>query len=282
MKNLTIFLDGKYQTILPSAMKAMTPGLLRGLGVFETLLCEKQKVFFFREHYQRFVHGCDRYILPKPVASKNIRQILAQLLQQNKIKDGRVRFAAWRKGSDLHFSVAVFPRKAFSESVYRRGFAACLYPRALNRPSQLHKIKSLDYGFFLKAYEFALKHHYEEAILLNSEGHIIEGSRSNIFFVKDRKLFTPSLSTGCLNGTTRQAVLKVAKAIGIKTANVESGVLDLQNSDEAFLTNSLVGIMPLTYLQDQKIGDGRPGRLTLKLTKSYKKLSQGCSTFVVG
>lgn len=282
MKNLTIFLDGKYQTILPSAIKTMTPGLLRGLGVFETLLCEKQKVYFFREHYQRFVHGCDRYILPKPVASKNIRQILAKLLQQSKIKDGRVRFAAWRKGSDLHFSVAVFPRAAFSAQVYRRGFAACFYPRAFNRPSQLHKIKSLDYGFFLKAYEFALKHHYEEAILLNSEGHIIEGSRSNIFFVKDRKLFTPSLSTGCLNGITRQAVLKVAKAIGIKTANVKSGVLDLQNSDEAFLTNSLVGIMPLTYLQDHKIGDGRPGRLTLKLTKSYKKLSQGCSTFVVG
>ncbi len=281
MKILTIFLDGQYKKISQDALKVLSPGVLKGLGVFETLLCQDGKVFFFREHYRRFLHGCDRYVLPKPLILGEIKNIVAQLLRENKLKDGRVRLAAWRRGWELHFAIVVIPHCVFPSSVYERGFCACIYPKRMDRSFELAKVKSLDYGFFLKAYEYALEHDCHEAVFLNSAGEIVEGSRSNIFFVKDAKLLTAPLSSGCLAGVTRQAVLSVAKSLKIKTALVVTTLESFQNSDEAFLTNALIGIMPLTKFSGHKIGIGRPGPLTLRLFKSYKKLSQAHSTFLV-
>lgn len=281
MNNITIFLDGQYKKISESRLKGISPGLLKGLGVFETLLCEDRKVFFLPEHYRRFLHGCDRYILPKPPAFKEIKIIVARLLSDNKIKNGRIRLAAWRRGWELHFAVVVVDRVGFSDSIYRRGFRVGVYPRCLDRPFQLAKVKSLDYQFFLRAYEYALKNHYQEAVLLNTSGHVVEGSRSNIFCVKGRKLLTPSLTSGCLAGVTRQMVLNAAKNLGIKTAVKVVTVEDLRNSEEIFLTNALVGLMPVTRFGDCKIANSQPGPVTLRLAKCYGKLSQTHSTFLV-
>jgi branched-chain amino acid aminotransferase len=281
MKNMTIFLDGQYKKISENRLKGISPGLLKGLGVFETLLCEDNKVFFLPEHYRRFLHGCDRYILPKPPALKEIRTVVSRLLLDNKIKNGRIRLAAWRRGWELHFAVVIVDRVGFSDSIYRRGFRVGVYPRRLDRPFQLAKIKSLDYHFFLRAYEHALKNHCQEVVLLNTSGHVVEGSRSNIFCVKGRKLLTPSLASGCLAGVTRQMVLNAAKNLGIKTAVKVVTVEDLRNSEEIFLTNALVGLMPVTWFEDSKIAKGQPGPVTNLLSKSYGKLSQTHRTFLV-
>lgn len=283
MKNqkLTIFLDGQYKVVSFDQLKSFSPGFLNGLGVFETLLCEQKKVYFLAEHYRRFLYGCDRYILPPPPSMKEVKKILGSLLAHNKLSQGRVRIAAWRTGSETHFAALVIPREPFKAGIYRRGFAACLYPQPLDRSPELAKIKSLDYRFFLKAYEYGLKNHCHEALFVNSQRELVEGSRSNVFFVKGRKLFTAHLSCGSLAGITRQAVLKAAKDVGIKAKQVRASLEDLQNSDEAFLTNALVGIMPLTELAGHRIGKGRPGLVTSRLMKSYKKLSQKQSTFLV-
>ncbi len=281
MKMHTIFLDGQYKKIPEKALKSFSPGQLKGLGVFETLLCEGRKVFFLKEHYNRFVHGCDLYILPKPPAFLEIKNILAKLLDENQIKDGRIRLESWRRGCHLHFAVVVVERVGFSEKVYHRGFSACIYPRRMDRSFHLAKIKSLDYGFFLKGYEYALKNHCQEAIFLNSSGEVVEASRSNIFVIKDRKLLTPPLSSGCLAGVTRAAVLSLAKGLKIKISTSVVTLAGLQNCDEAFLTNALVGIMPLVNFAGHKIGGGLPGAMTKRLARSYKKLSEARGSFLV-
>ncbi len=281
MKMLTIYLDGEYKKVSENTLRALSPGLLKGLGVFETLNSENGKVYFLTEHYRRFLHGVDRYILPKPPALGEIKKILKQLLKDNQLQTSRIRFAAWRKGWQLHFAMMALERLPFPESVYRRGFSACIFQRPLDRSFHLAKVKSLDYGFFLKAYEYALKHKCHEALLLNSSGHIVEGSRSNVFFVKDNKLVTPSLQSGCLAGVTRQAVVSASKDLKIRTSMAHVTLADLKNFDEAFLTNALVGIMPLVNVAGHKIGSGHPGPLTQRLSKSYEKLSQAKSTFLV-
>lgn len=281
MKNMTIFLDGKYKKISESRLKGISPGLLKGLGVFETLLCEDNKVFFLPEHYRRFGHGCDRYILPKPPDLKAIKTIVSRLLLENKIKNGRIRLAAWRRGWELHFAIVVVDRVGFSDAVYHRGFRVGVYPRRLDRPFQLAKVKSLDYQFFLRAYEYALKNHCQEAVLINTNGHVVEGSRSNIFCVKGRQLLTPSLASGCLAGVTRQMVLNAAKSLGIKTTAKVVTLEDLRKSDEVFLTNALVGLMPVTWFEDCKIANGQPGPMTIRLAKCYGELSQAHRTFLV-
>ncbi len=281
MPHALIFINGQYKRVSENHLKLMTPGLLKGLGVFETLLCDKGKVFFLPAHYRRFLHGCDRYVLPKPPALLQIKGILKELLKENKISEGRIRLAAWRTGWQLHFAVVVIAREGFSEKIYAQGFSAGVYPRRFDRPFQLARVKSLDYMFFLKAYEYALKNKFQEAILMNSSGHIGEGSRSNIFLVKQNKLFTPSLSCGSLAGVTRQVVLDAAKSLRIKTAAGQLSIDELQNCQEAFLTNALIGIMPLTRFGNHKIASGHAGPVTKRLLKSYKKLSQEHSIFVV-
>ncbi len=281
MQNSIIFLDGQFKTISQDGFRAFSPGLIRGLGVFETLLCEDGKVFFLAQHYRRFLHGCDRYVLPQPMSLRETKDILGQLLRDNKLRDGRIRMMSWRKGWELHFAMLVVPRSPFPEKVYRRGFSACLYPRRLDRPFQLAKVKSLDYGFFLRAYEYALKNDCHEALLMNSRGQVVEGSRSNIFFVKDHKLFTPSLASGCLAGTTRQTVLTLAKSLNLKIPAASGTSVDLQSSEEAFLTNALVGIMPLTHFLGHRISDGQPGHLTQRLAQGYRKLSQEHADFLI-
>lgn len=280
-KELTIHIDGDDQQVQMEDLKALSPGFIKGFGVFETLLLENGKIHFLAEHYRRFSYGCDRYILPKPPGLGELKKILARLVTASGLKNARVRLSAWRKGYRVHFAVVMIPREAFSDKAYQEGFSACIYPKFLDRSPELAKIKSLDYGFFLDAYEYALHNDCHEAILLSSSGAIVEGSRSNIFLVKKNKLLTPALSTGCLAGVTRQAVLLAAKKAGVRTAAVELSVEDLHRCEEAFLTNALVGIMPLTYLGDHKIGSGRPGPLTARVGKAYKKLTQAQSDFLI-
>ncbi len=277
----TIYLDGGYKKVSEKTLKGLTPGKLKGLGVFETLLCRGGEVFFLREHLKRFAHGVDRYILPRPLDLGRTKVIIAELLKINRLKDARIRLLGWRKGSGTHLAVVAIPHHAFSREVYQRGFCACIYPKRLDRSFHLARVKSLEYGFFLKAYEYALKNNYCEAVFLNSGGQIVEASRSNIFFVKGKKLFTPPLSSGCLAGVTRQMVLSAAKNLGVKVSTAMITPASFQGADEAFLTNALVGIMPLTCLGGCKIGLGRLGPLTLRLDKSYKKLSRERGIFLV-
>lgn len=278
---MIVHLNNEFVRITERDLKGFAPGYLNGLGVFETLLCEQGRAFFLQEHYRRFLYGCDRYILPSPMPLKAVREVLGRLLKLNQLKNARVRLMAWRKGCDTHSAVMAIPREPFSRAVYHRGFSACVYPGKLDRSPELVKIKTLDYGVFLRAYEHAIRNRHQEAIFLNSSGEIVEGSRSNIFIVKGKKLLTPHLNCGCLAGVTRQAVLNAARKLGLKTSAGHLFINDLRCSDEAFLTNALVGIMPLTGFQGHRIANGRPGAVTARLSKSYKKLSQRHGVFLL-
>lgn len=280
-QKITIYLDQQFKKIAHSELKNLTPGQLKGLGVFETLLCRKGKIFFLEEHYRRFVYGCDRYILPAPPSLKTIKGILKELMKINALKEGRVRLLSWRKASDTHFAVMLVERHPFSKDVYQRGFTACIFPQRFDRSPELTRIKTLDYHLFLKSYEYALKQGHQEALFVNSSGEIVEGSRSNVFVIKTGKIFTPHVACGCLSGVTRQAVLKAAKTCGIKVGSGRLQLEDLRQSEEAFLTNSLIGIIPLTAVQGRPIGSGRPGPLTQRLSKSYEKLSQKKGAFLL-
>ena len=116
-----------------------------------------------------------------------------------------------------------------------------------NRPAndRLANVKSLDYELFAKAYAQARAQGFDEVLLLNRRGYIFEASRANIFWIKDNVLYTPPLSSGCLNGITRQQVIKQAKIlrISIKEKNLTPKIL--KEADAAFLTNSLIGIKPI-------------------------------------
>jgi branched-chain amino acid aminotransferase len=112
----------------------------------------------------------------------------------------------------------------------------------------------------------------DEAILLNERGYLAEGSTTNIFLVSNGGLITPSLESGILPGITREVVLEIARASNIKTLERRVRLKELAETEEAFVTNSVLEIMPLTWLEGKPIGSSKPGELTKRMRAAYKKL----------
>jgi branched-chain amino acid aminotransferase len=112
----------------------------------------------------------------------------------------------------------------------------------------------------------------DEAILLNEQGYLAEGSTTNIFLASNGELITPSLESGVLPGITREAVLEIAQSSNIKTMERQVKLKELIEAEEAFVTNSILELMPLTWFDGKPIGTGKPGQLTKDLLAAYRKL----------
>ena len=142
----------------------------------------------------------------------------------------------------------------------------------MNEYSAIAGIKSLNYLNFYLARRFAQIKGYNEAIMLNTKGSVVEGSYSNLFIVKNKILFTPSLDCGCLPGIARGVVLDLAKKLKIKVKETRIALKELISADEVFVTNSLIEVMPVTYIKDKKINKGITGEITGILSKQYRGL----------
>ncbi len=138
-------------------------------------------------------------------------------------------------------------------------------------------IKSLNYLNNILARLEANKAGVNEAIMLNQNGTICEGTGDNIFIVKAGVLITPPPGAAILLGITRQVVLDLAKEDGLQIVERSITVHELNNADEAFFTGTAAEIAPLVTVDGKVIGNGEPGPITKKLIKSFKKLRK-CGT----
>jgi branched-chain amino acid aminotransferase len=233
-----IFLDGQYLKASPQIVDAFTPGAFKAKGVFETMLGQRGVVMDKGPHLKRLRAGLK--ILGVRIPS--IRpSVLKEVLHRNHLSFGRVRLMVWQAGQETHVMISGLPYKVPDKKEYR----VCLVKTNRAANDRLANVKSLDYGLFAEAFSQARAQGYDEALLLNRSGFIFEASRANIFWIKNKILYTPPLSSGCLNGITRQQVLKGAKGlkIPVKEENLTPEIL--KRADSAFLTNSLIGIKPI-------------------------------------
>jgi branched-subunit amino acid aminotransferase/4-amino-4-deoxychorismate lyase len=108
--------------------------------------------------------------------------------------------------------------------------------------------------------------------MLNTDGFMAETSTANVFTVKDGELSTPSVESGILPGITRKTVLEIAEESGIPSKEKEMTVMEFSESDEAFLTNSTLELVPVVSFDGRRVGSGKPGKTTRKLLMEYGKL----------
>lgn len=138
--------------------------------------------------------------------------------------------------------------------------------------SPLSRVLTTNYLTNYMAKQEAMDTGADEALMENERGLLVEGSSSNIFVVMGRMLLTPPLKDGAVPGTTREAILELAPELGFEGGEWSINAGDLLQSREAFLTNSTLGIMPLTRLRGQDVGNGMPGPVTRKLMAAYRAL----------
>ncbi len=267
------YLNGKLVSGDKVDLAVLEPGLFYGWGVFETLRSYKGKIVYLNEHLKRARHGCKIIKIDPNFSGLELQKTIRRGVRLIGEDDCKVKIIFFRTHTGTGILVSVKKYNPHFLKDGKSGFSVCITSIKKDEDSVLATVKSLNYLPFQLAYLEAKEKGFDEGLMLNKKGMLVEGSRSNIFVVKNSKLITPLLGSGCLSGVTRKAVFDIAKRSGIKF--IEAGISpdSLRDSDEAFLTNSLIGVMPLVKFGNNKISRGSPGELTRFIQKKYSLLA---------
>lgn len=254
-------------------------GFLYGYGLFETVRAYQGKPYLLIEHLARLKHGADALGIRVDIAL--MAQAVTSVIVANSITEGRIRVTVSPGEGSLRPDIGSCVEPTLlvlatgyvppPEDVYRRGYHIVTSDIVRNSRSPMNRYKSADYLDCIYALQAARKAGYDEALMLNDQGKLAECATGNLFLVKRGKLLMPDENSGILPGITRQQVILIAAELGItvRKGGVSTGTLHA--ADEAFLTNSLMEIMPLTAVDGKEVGAGKQGEVTARLHAAYKK-----------
>ncbi len=256
-------------------------GRLYGDGLFETMRAYSGQVFRLDTHLARLTASADRIHLVLPMTSEELQTAVQKTLKESELASAYVRLTVTRgvggSPSQLDTSTAsvtiwVRPFSAYAPELYPKGMSAVLAEARRNEHSPLSGLKTLNYLDNLLARAAAQQAGAGEAIFLNTSGQLAEAAASNLFIVEDSCVLTPPIEAGILPGITRACVLELCAAEGIPFTEASLEVDQLPAAEEAFLTNSLMEVMPLTSFAGKAIGSGQPGEITKQLQQAYRGL----------
>ncbi len=269
-----VFLNGKFLSPDKAKVSVLEPGFLYGWGIFETMRFYGGGVIYLDTHLKRLKASAKLIGLGVPYSEGKLKKIIGEAVKRCTAGEIYIRLTLFKSLKGAGILLIARKYQPYPPRKYKKGFSAGVCPFRQNEKSFLAQIKTTSYILYKLAYSWAKREGFDEAVVLNSLGHIAEGSRANIFFAKRGKIFTPALECGCLSGVTRQAVFELAKGAGFKVHAGKFRPADLYAADEAFMTNSLIGVMPLVSVGNRLIGAGKPGKITLGLMEKYNALSR--------
>ncbi|WP_025678973.1 aminotransferase class IV [Paenibacillus massiliensis] len=291
-----IGLNGVLTKAADAVIHVSDHGFLYGMGLFETFRTYRGRPFLLDRHLRRLEEGCQLLGIPYTSDEASLSRLIAQLMAANDLQDAYVRYtvsageyALGLPGTDyLQPNEVLFAKSLppVPTETSARAKSLCLLHTRRNTPESGMRLKSLHYMNNILAkrelnrYPVAVNGLQMEGLMLTDAGIVAEGIVSNVFFVKQGRLCTPSLDTGALGGITRGFVMELAGAKGIQ---VDEGLYtweELMEAEEVFLTTSVQEISPVTSLSDPEgrtyvIGNGRPGLMTEELLEDYQKKAWG-------
>jgi branched-chain amino acid aminotransferase len=277
-----IFLNGK---IIPDTERCISSGdrgFLYGDGIFETIRSYKGEPFKIAEHLERMRCSAEKLKISLEHTDAEISENIRELIEKNSVQDAYIRITLSRGegGSALQMSdglkstilIQVKSFTPYDERLYEEGMSLAVsrHRRSTTSPIYSHKTTNLLTSILLK--EEAGSRSAHDSIVLNTDGYVAECIVSNIFMVKDGSVITPSLDTNILPGITRSTVLDICQNSGIPAREERFKVETLIKAEEVFITNSLMEIMPVSRVEDNKIGKVTPGKITQQIMSAYKQL----------
>lgn len=270
----TIFLNGKFVLEEGAKISALPGGYLYGWGIFETMRSYNNKIVYLEQHLSRIKKSCKLINMRFPYNINKLKEVIKRTVKINGFSDAYVRLTLRKSKAGTEASVITKVYQPPPSKKYKDGFRACISMLKQNEGSLLSRIKTENRLLYQLSYLKAREKGFDESIILNSRGYITEASRSNLFFIKKDEIFTPNLECGCLEGVTRKVIFDFAKKYGIPLEEGNFTLSNLYDATEAFLTNSLMGIMPLASIEKSRIGKGR-NKLTRFFMERYKYLLRG-------
>jgi branched-chain amino acid aminotransferase group I len=270
-----LHLNGRLVDREKASVPALDRGVQFGYGLYETMRSYGGRVFRLEAHYGRLHEGARLLDIALPLSLEQMTDAVVAVLKRNKVEDARLRLTvtAGPEGGSPAVMLVASPLSDYPPELYERGMSAVTASVRRNETSPLCHVKSLSVLDNFLAREDARRRGADEAILLNTRGQVAEGSWTNVFLVRGGRVVTPGVESGILPGVTRAAVLELAAEAGLTAVEAEVGPEDVAGSAEAFLTNSVMEVMPLTSIDGRKIGAGRPGPATERLRALYREVA---------
>lgn len=282
-----IYLNDKLVPRARARISVFDWGFLYGYGLFETMRAYRGEIFLLERHLKRLMDSAQVIGLGPALVGIDLGKACYDTLRANNLDEARLRLTVsggetdafpWVGGGGTPTVVVTArPYTPFPAEKYEQGFRVGIASLRRPRHSPVSRLKSTSYLTSVLARMEAAAHGLDEALLLNEDGCIAEGGGCNVFFVRKSGLVAPSLDSGILPGITRGVVMELAKALGIGVREGDLRLSDLGHFDEAFVTNAIIGLMPLVAVKGEKgqdivIGDGRPGKITKSLMAAYKEM----------
>lgn len=282
-----VYLNGSLIPRSQARISAFDYGFLYGYGLFETMRAYHGTIFLLERHLKRLLDSAAIIGLGPRLAEIDLGKACIDTLRANGLQDARLRLTV-SKGEVDSFPgantsaaptvlVTAISSSALAAQVYNKGYRAGISSLRRYSQSPLSRLKSANYLLSVLAKMEAEAAGLNESLLLNEHGLLTEGSISNVFFVSQTGLVTPPVESGILPGITRGVVMELADSLEMNVTEGEVRLEDLRRFDEAFLTNSVMEIMPLVEVRDNTgrvitIGSGRPGKLTERLMTAYREM----------
>lgn len=280
-----IYLNGKFVDEKDAKISVFDHGLLYGDGVFEGLRSYNGKIFKLDEHINRLYKSAKAIFLEIPMKFEELKKTIIETVRKNNLKDSYIRVVVTRGVGDLGLD----PRKCkkptifivaskiqlYPESFYEMGIDVITVATRRNLNETVNpSIKSLNYLNNILAKIEANNAGATEGLILNQFGYVSECTGENVFIVKENDLITPPISAGVLEGVTRKVVMNIGENIGLKIKEENITRYDIYTSDECFLTGTAAEIVPVVSVDKRIIGDGKPGKITLKIREEFRLLTE--------
>jgi branched-chain amino acid aminotransferase len=274
-----IYLNGKIVSSKEAVVSVFDHGFLYGDGIYETMRCYEGVIFKSDEHIRRLFRSASLIGLTIPLDVSALKIALYETLMANSLKNAYVRLTVSRGAGEVgldpdlcpHPTIVIMAKnlKEYPSSFYRKGLNLIIANTRKNLKEAINpKIKSLNFLNNILAKIEAKKSGAYEAIMLNVNGKVTEGTISNVFFSKNNTLCTPSIDCGILDGITRGIVLDLVQREGLRVKEGKFTKKDIYTAEAVFITNTTLEVMPISKIDKQKYPIGS---LSKSLRKLYKK-----------
>ena len=261
----------------------LTHTLHYGLGVFEGVRAyntsKGPSIFRLQDHTERLFKSASTVNMKIPFSVENINQAHIKVIKANNLDEAYIRPMCFY-GSEgmglradnlnVHTMVAAWEWPSYMDPEAReKGIKVKLstYKRQVKNPVSNAKVNG-NYVHSIVALTEALEDGFDEALMLDADGYVAEGSGENFFIVKDGRLYSPFLDS-CLDGITRKTIIDLALELNIPFQEKKITVEDVFDADESFFSGTAAEVVPINSLDNQKIGTGLRGPVTEKLQKTY-------------
>lgn len=279
-----IWQDGKLVPWRDATTHVLTHSLHYGMGVFEGVRAYKTErgtaIFRLKEHTERLFRSAHIFQMQMPYSAEELNEAQKEVIRANKLESGYLRPLAFYgsekmgvspKGAKVHVIIAAWPWGAYlGEDGLEKGIRVktSSFTRHHVNITMCKAKANGNYMNSILANNEATADGYDEALLLDVEGYVAEGSGENIFIIRKGKLYTPDL-TSALEGITRDTVVTIAQEMGLQLVEKRITRDEVYSADEAFFTGTAAEITPIRELDRRQIGEGKRGPITTEIQRRY-------------